>query len=170
MSSQPRTKARPWTLTDTPGARLAVRSPSSMNRYGDAQLADALAPVGIGRTTTVNMIRSARRGVTVPVSLPGTAINIVLRRHHGRPGSQLTNSNQPCARTTVGIERRCSGQLHAAYWRLCDDFQVGKFRDWFGTPVAAGKTLVWLCWVSLLVAVFGGLIYVFTLGVLALLT
>ena len=45
-----------------------------------------------------------------------------------------------------------------------------KLRDWFGTPVAAGKTLVWLCWVSLLIAIFSGLFYLLALGVLALFT
>jgi hypothetical protein len=45
---------------------------------------------------------------------------------------------------------------------------VEKLREWFGTPVAAGKTLIWLLWVWLLVAVLGGLVYLIALGVLAL--
>jgi hypothetical protein len=48
--------------------------------------------------------------------------------------------------------------------------RVEKLRDWFGTPAAAGKTLIWLGWVSLLVAVFTGLAYALVLGVLAILT
>ena len=43
-----------------------------------------------------------------------------------------------------------------------------KLREWFGTPAAAGKTLVWLFWVWLLVAVLAGLVYALALGVLAL--
>jgi len=30
---------------------------------------------------------------------------------------------------------------------------VERLREWFGTPVAAGKSLVWLCWASFLVSV-----------------
>jgi hypothetical protein len=45
---------------------------------------------------------------------------------------------------------------------------VEKLREWFGTPGAAGKTLVWLCWVWLLLAVLAGLLYAAALGVLAL--
>jgi hypothetical protein len=47
---------------------------------------------------------------------------------------------------------------------------VQKLREWFGTPVAAGKTLVWLCWVWLLVAVLAGLLYALALGLVALFT
>ncbi len=43
-------------------------------------------------------------------------------------------------------------------------------RDWFGTPMAAGKTLVWLLWVWLLVGVLAGVLYLLGLGVLALFT
>lgn len=53
---------------------------------------------------------------------------------------------------------------------LRDNYRVEKLSVWFGTPVAAGKTLVWLCWASLLVAVFSGLVYSLALGVLALFT
>jgi len=53
---------------------------------------------------------------------------------------------------------------------LRDTCPVEKLRDWFGTPVAAGKTLVWLCWVWLLVSVLAGLLYASALGVLALFT
>ena len=53
---------------------------------------------------------------------------------------------------------------------LGDTYRMEKLRDWFGTPVAAGKTLVWLCWVSLLIAIFSGLFYLLALGVLALFT
>jgi hypothetical protein len=52
----------------------------------------------------------------------------------------------------------------------CDTERVQKLRDWFGTPLAAGKTLVWLCWASLLVAIFTGLLYALVLGVLAIFT
>jgi hypothetical protein len=45
--------------------------------------------------------------------------------------------------------------------------RMEKVRDWFGTPAAAAKTLIWLCWVSLLVAVFLGVFYLLALGVLA---
>lgn len=45
-----------------------------------------------------------------------------------------------------------------------------KLRDWFGTPVAAGKTLLWLCWVSILFAAVGGLLYLLAWGVLAIFT
>jgi hypothetical protein len=30
---------------------------------------------------------------------------------------------------------------------------VEKVREWFGTPVAAVKTLIWLCWVWFLMSV-----------------
>jgi len=53
---------------------------------------------------------------------------------------------------------------------LGDTCPVEKLRVWFGTPVAAGKTLVWLCWVWLLVAGLAGLLYASVLGVLALCT
>jgi hypothetical protein len=29
-----------------------------------------------------------------------------------------------------------------------------KIRDWFGTPLKAGSTLIWLLWVALLMSVF----------------
>ncbi len=45
-----------------------------------------------------------------------------------------------------------------------------KLREWFGTPVRAGKTLIWLLWVWLLVSVFAGLLYLLALGLLALFT
>jgi hypothetical protein len=45
---------------------------------------------------------------------------------------------------------------------------VEALSGWFGTPAAAGKTLVWLCWISLLVAVFSGLLYILVFGALAL--
>jgi hypothetical protein len=35
---------------------------------------------------------------------------------------------------------------------------MDRFRDWFGTPAAAVKTLIWLCWVSLLISVLIGLV------------
>jgi hypothetical protein len=44
---------------------------------------------------------------------------------------------------------------------------VEKVRGWFGTPVAAGKTLLWLCWVSFLVSLLIGLLYLLALGALA---
>jgi hypothetical protein len=47
---------------------------------------------------------------------------------------------------------------------------VEKLRDWFGTPVVAGKTLVWLGWVSLLVSVFLGLVYLLAWGVQGIFT
>jgi hypothetical protein len=43
-----------------------------------------------------------------------------------------------------------------------------KVREWFGTPVAAGKTVPWLCWVSFLASLFVGLLYLLALGALAL--
>lgn len=52
--------------------------------------------------------------------------------------------------------------------RSGDTCPVAKVREWFGTPVAAGKTLVWLCWVSFLVSLFVGLLYLLVLGTLAL--
>ena len=36
-------------------------------------------------------------------------------------------------------------------------------RDWLGTPIEAAKTLIWLWWVSLLLAVFSGLLYLLAL-------
>jgi hypothetical protein len=36
------------------------------------------------------------------------------------------------------------------------------------TPVAAGKTLIWLGWVSFLVSILLALLYAATLGVMAL--
>lgn len=53
---------------------------------------------------------------------------------------------------------------------LGDTCPVEKLREWFGTPVAAGKTLVWLCWVWLCLSVLAGLLYASVLGVLALFT
>jgi hypothetical protein len=37
---------------------------------------------------------------------------------------------------------------------------VEKLRDWFGSPVAAGKTLVWLLWVSFLGSICLGILLV----------
>ena len=45
---------------------------------------------------------------------------------------------------------------------------MDRLRAWFGTPVAAVKTLIWLFWVSLLVSVLVSLLYAVTLGMLAL--
>ena len=42
--------------------------------------------------------------------------------------------------------------------------------DWFGTPVAAAKTLLWLCWVLLLVTVLVTALYLAGLGVLTVAT
>jgi hypothetical protein len=53
---------------------------------------------------------------------------------------------------------------------LSDTQAVEKMREWFGTPVAAGKTLIWLCWVWLLVSLLAGLLYLLALGTLALFT
>ncbi len=50
---------------------------------------------------------------------------------------------------------------------LRDTDAVEKVREWFGTPVAAGKTLLWLCWVSFLVSLLLGLLYLLLLGALA---
>lgn len=36
---------------------------------------------------------------------------------------------------------------------------VEKFREWFGTPVAAAKTLIWLWWVGILISVLVSLLY-----------
>lgn len=44
---------------------------------------------------------------------------------------------------------------------------VEKFRDWFGTPAAAGKTLIWLCWVSLLLSVLVGVLSLLAWGLQA---
>ncbi len=41
-------------------------------------------------------------------------------------------------------------------------------REWFGTPLAAGKTLIWLCWVSLVASVLLGLLYLLAWGVEAI--
>jgi hypothetical protein len=51
---------------------------------------------------------------------------------------------------------------------LRDTQPVEKMREWFGTPVATGKTLIWLCWVWLLVSLLAGLLYLLGLGTLAL--
>jgi hypothetical protein len=48
-----------------------------------------------------------------------------------------------------------------------DTGAVEKVREWFGTPVAAGKTLLWLCWVSVLVSLLVGCLYLLALGALA---
>jgi hypothetical protein len=40
-----------------------------------------------------------------------------------------------------------------------------RLREWFGSPVTAGKTLVWLCWATFLVSVVVGVL----IGLLALL-
>jgi hypothetical protein len=45
---------------------------------------------------------------------------------------------------------------------------VEKVREWFGTPVAAGKTLIWLGWASFLASLLVGLLYLLVLGILAL--
>jgi hypothetical protein len=46
---------------------------------------------------------------------------------------------------------------------------VERLREWFGTPVAASKTTVWLCWVALfvcvLVSVLFGLLYLLAWGI-----
>ncbi len=42
-----------------------------------------------------------------------------------------------------------------------------KVREWFGTPVAAGKTILWLCWVLFLVSLLVGLLCLLALGALA---
>ena len=46
---------------------------------------------------------------------------------------------------------------------------MGKLREWFGTPVAAVRTLIWLCWVSFVVSVLIGMVALVVLGVEALL-
>lgn len=51
---------------------------------------------------------------------------------------------------------------------LSDTQPVEKMREWFGTPVATGKTLTWLCWAWLLVSLLAGLLYLLVLGTLAL--
>lgn len=43
----------------------------------------------------------------------------------------------------------------------------GKFWEWFGTPAAAGKTLIWLCWVSVLLSVLVGVLSLLVWGVQA---
>lgn len=45
---------------------------------------------------------------------------------------------------------------------------MDKVREWFGTPVAVGKTALWLCWVLFLASVLVGLLYLLALGALAL--
>jgi hypothetical protein len=49
---------------------------------------------------------------------------------------------------------------------------VERLREWFGTPVAAGKTIAWLCWVALLacvlVSLLFGLLYLLAWGVEAI--
>ena len=41
---------------------------------------------------------------------------------------------------------------------------VEKLQERFGSPVAALKTLVWLCWVSFLVSIGPGLVYLVAWG------
>ena len=57
---------------------------------------------------------------------------------------------------------------------LGDTGPVERLREWFGTPFAAGKTLIWLCWASLVASVlFGlllGLLYLLAWGVEAVVT
>ncbi len=54
--------------------------------------------------------------------------------------------------------------------RLLDDIRTGdKWREWFGTPVAAGKTLIWLLWARFVASVVVGLFCLLAWGVLALL-
>jgi hypothetical protein len=57
---------------------------------------------------------------------------------------------------------------------VSDTGPVEKLREWFGTPVAAGRTVIWLCWVSLVASVlFGlllGLLYLLAWGVEAIVT
>jgi hypothetical protein len=45
---------------------------------------------------------------------------------------------------------------------------VDSLREWFGTPLAAAKTIVWLCWVLLLASLLLGVAQLLLLGVLAL--
>jgi hypothetical protein len=45
-----------------------------------------------------------------------------------------------------------------------------KLRDWFGTPVRAGSTLIWLCWVSLLVSIFGLIAFLLFLAARSIVT
>ena len=45
-----------------------------------------------------------------------------------------------------------------------------KARDWFGRPMRAVNTVVWLCWVSILVSVLVNLLFFAVLGVRALVT
>lgn len=42
--------------------------------------------------------------------------------------------------------------------RLYRPSMVERLREWFGTPVAAGKTVVWICWASFLVSVALGVL------------
>jgi hypothetical protein len=49
-----------------------------------------------------------------------------------------------------------------------DSGATEKLREWFGTPFAAGKTLVWFCWMSLLVSLFIGFVGLLVWGVQAL--
>jgi hypothetical protein len=35
-----------------------------------------------------------------------------------------------------------------------------KLREWFGSPTAAAKTLVWLMWASLLISIALGLVLI----------
>lgn len=41
-----------------------------------------------------------------------------------------------------------------------------RITDWFGTPSAAAKTLIWLTWVLFLGSVMLGLLYLLVVGVL----
>ena len=47
---------------------------------------------------------------------------------------------------------------------------MDKVRDWFGTPAGAAKTLIWLCWVSLLISILFGLVFFVAWGLEAALT
>lgn len=43
-----------------------------------------------------------------------------------------------------------------------------KIGEWFGTPGAAARTLVWLCWVTFLTMVLTTALYLLLLGALVL--
>jgi hypothetical protein len=47
---------------------------------------------------------------------------------------------------------------------------MDKIRDWFGSPAAAARTLIWLWWVSVLVSVLATVLYFAALGVVAVAT
>ncbi len=85
-----------------------------------------------------------------PAASAGPPAAPLARRHAGRPRDVRT------AGAGGRPERR-----HVAPSRRTE-----RAHEWFGTPVAAAKTLVWLCWVMLLASVLATALYLAVLGVL----